>query len=67
VCRTFEMTHVNFKRSITEMYILGTTNLQHEGGMYLAETLSCVNKENRCARLEIVYESILITNFYHQQ
>jgi len=34
------------------MHILGTTTLQHEDGMYLAEI--CVNKENSCARLEIV-------------
>ena len=36
------------------MQILGTTNLQHEDGLYLAEACSCVNKENSCARLETV-------------
>jgi hypothetical protein len=36
------------------MHILATTTLQHEDGMYLAETCSCVNKENSWARLEIV-------------
>ena len=42
------------KRTMTEMRIMGSTTLQHEDGMYLAETRSCVNKENSCARLETV-------------
>ena len=36
------------------MHIMGYTTLQHEDGMYLAETRSCVNKENSCARLKTV-------------